>query len=354
MADAVAEGVVDAALAWDSDALVGVEVAVHRDTVFVTGRVAATKRRRLRFPIELDLEGIVREALATAGYLGRWAFSPRIETDLDVGGLDDEERAIRAFADDQSIAVGHASGGRASGFLPPAAFATRRLKEALSRLRDDNAELLGPDGKVLVLIQEEGRRFTWRRCNVALQHAEGIGYEDLHSLVLPVLAEEARQLGEILPGLGESWRSELVRVNGAGDFSCGGTRGDNGLSGKKLAVDHFGPQVPIGGGALCGKDPHKVDRVGPLAARQLAVRLVRDTGAREATVLLSFLPGHDSPDLLAAKVDGEWWDADRLRAAIAVPDLSIEGGFERLELAGVTWRKVLRRGYFGNDWPWEQ
>ena len=46
-----------------------------------------------------------------------------------------------------------------------------------------------------------------------------------------------------------------------------GPEGDNGLSGKKLVIDHYGPGVPIGGGALAGKDPHKMDKCGALRAR---------------------------------------------------------------------------------------
>jgi S-adenosylmethionine synthetase, C-terminal domain len=46
-------------------------------------------------------------------------------------------------------------------------------------------------------------------------------------------------------------------------------------------IDHYGPGVPIGGGALPGKDPHKVDKCGALRARQLAKKLVRE-GVDEA------------------------------------------------------------------------
>ena len=59
--------------------------------------------------------------------------------------------------------------------------------------------------------------------------------------------------------------------------------GDNGLLGKKLDIDHYGPGVPIGGGAPSGKDPHKVDKCGVLRARQLAKKLVRG-GVDEARV----------------------------------------------------------------------
>ena len=33
----------------------------------------------------------------------------------------------------------------------------------------------------------------------------------------------------------------------------GGPEGDNGLSGKKLVVDAYGPRVAIGGGALAAR-----------------------------------------------------------------------------------------------------
>ena len=52
-------------------------------------------------------------------------------------------------------------------------------------------------------------------------------------------------------------------------------------------IDHYGPGVPIGGGALAGKDPHKVDKCGALRARQLAKKLI---GRRvdEARVMLGW------------------------------------------------------------------
>jgi S-adenosylmethionine synthetase len=158
-----------------------------------------------------------------------------------------------------------------------------------------------------------------------------------------------------LPGAGATFDPELVRLNGIGDFTCGGPLGDNGLSGKKLVVDHYGPGVPIGGGALCGKDPHKVDRAGALAARQLALRLVAGGHGRTATVWLGWYPGRETPDITAARVDGDWWDAARLAAAIPIPDLSIDGIAARLELPAVQWGDVAADGYFGNPaWSWER
>ncbi|MFM7808338.1 MAG: methionine adenosyltransferase domain-containing protein, partial [Planctomycetota bacterium] len=80
-------------------------------------------------------------------------------------------------------------------------------------------------------------------------------------------------------------------LNDAGDFVEGGPHGDNGLSGKKLVCDFYGPRVPIGGGAMSGKDLWKADRAGPLIARELAIAGVQRLGLRECTTTLVICPG---------------------------------------------------------------
>lgn len=354
LADAVAERIVTEALAVDPLALVGVEVAVHRRAVFVTGRVAAGGRAGVGDPLDGGaVAGWVTDAYEAAGYRGRWRLDVDVATDLDVGPLGGDEAAIRRFSDDRNVVCGHAAGTAATGWLPPAPYVARRFRRALGRARDRAPERLGPDGKVLVHLEEEDGRLRWRSCNVALQHAPGVGAEELHRLVVGELAAEAAALEPALPGAGATFDPGLVRLNGIGDFTCGGPLGDNGLSGKKLVVDHYGPGVPIGGGALCGKDPHKVDRAGALAARQLAVRLAIGGHARSATVWLGWFPGRETPDVVAARVDGAWWDAARVAAAVPVPDLSIEGIVTRLELPAVRWGDVAAAGYFGNGWTWD-
>lgn len=351
LCDAIAESIVDRAVAHDPQALVGVEVGVHREVVFITGRVAAGEPSS---PLALNLPGIVWDVYEHAGYVGRWEIKPAVQADLDLGPLSPEERCIRRFSDDQNIVVGYACVSEATGFLPLPVWLARRLRMALSRLREANCDRLGPDGKVLVRLQPGAQGVEWKRINISVQHAEGLGYRELHRLTLEAVEPVLDECRALLAHPGRGWETEVLRLNGAGDFSCGGPRGDNGLSGKKLVVDHYGPGVPIGGGALCGKDPHKVDRIGALCARQLAVRLLQATGGGEITTYLGYLPGLEAPDMLTARVEGDWCDADRIAQAIAVPDLSIQGAFDRLELAGVPWAETMRAGYFGGQWSWER
>jgi S-adenosylmethionine synthetase len=359
--DAIAEGVVTYALRHDPQALVGVEVALHRRSVFITGRVAASDTAGT--PITLgraELEAIVGQAFASAGYTERWLHPVRVVSDLEVGGLDDDERGIRRLSDDQGIAVGYAH-PRTPRNLPYEVTIVRMFREALGVARAQRPDVLGPDGKVLVSLTP-GEGLDWPRLrliNVAIQHVDGVGYEDLLAWLGPQLISAGQQVEQMAKaprgtfGGDRLLGPDRLRVNGIGDFTCGGPMGDNGLSGKKLVVDHYGPQVPIGGGAICGKDVHKPDRVGALRSRQIAVSLARATGL-VATVTTGYLPGLETPDRLHARLgDGRELDADGIAALVSVPDLSLAGSARDLELASVDWQAIMRSGYFGSAQRWE-
>ena len=130
LADTIAERIVALAIARDPDALVGVEVALHRNVVFVDGRVAAG--RESAAVAEGEIVAIARQAFTDAGYgtTPSGVFRPdpgdlEVRTDLCLGPLPEDERAIRDVSDDQSICVGHAVLGAPRG--PPAAGAGPRV-----------------------------------------------------------------------------------------------------------------------------------------------------------------------------------------------------------------------------------
>lgn len=348
--DAIAEALVRHACRIDPEALVGVEVALHRRFVAVTGRIAAGDGRDAAVD-DATVDRLATEAFVAAGYTEGWRHDVEVVSDLDVGPLADDERSIRRFSDDQGIAVGHADPDTPD-HRPIEAGLARAVRRALGEVRSAHADVLGPDGKVLVTVGP-GTRPRISHLNVAIQHVPGIGFDDLHRIVVPALA-----------GVIDTWAAwveppavldgDTVRINGIGDFTCGGPAGDNGLSGKKLVVDHYGPQVPIGGGAICGKDVHKPDRVGAIRARQVACRLAAATGTA-ITVHTGWLPGLEEPDRLwAVGADGTVFDADTIAATISVPDLSLAGAARDLELAAVDWPSVMREGYFGSDRPWDR
>ena len=61
LADTIADRIVQLALSRDPDSLVGVEVALHRNVVFVDGRIAAGRDEAL--VAESEIVGLVRRAL---------------------------------------------------------------------------------------------------------------------------------------------------------------------------------------------------------------------------------------------------------------------------------------------------
>jgi len=120
------------------------------------------------------------------------------------------------------------------------------------------------------------------------------------------------------------------------------------LETRRNRCPHYGPNVPIGGGAICGKDVHKPDRVGALRARQIAQRLAQSANDT-ARVTLGYLPGLENPDRLDAVLgDGRRLDKKEVASLIALPDSSLAGTVKDLELWRTPWADVMREGYFGN------
>lgn len=298
LADAIADGIVQLACARDADALVGVEVALHRSAVFVDGRVAAGQGEACAVSLA-DIEAIVRDVYRVAGY-GEAAASGAvfvpdpdalsIACDLCLGPLGPEEREVRTVSDDQAICIGHAVWGPRAGHRPIEQALANDFAAALEQLRRAAPGLrLGPDGKVLVIVR--GR--TLVGVSVSVQHAPGAEWLAVTSAVRAAcerVAQEYVAAGELALPDDVDWL-----VNGAGAFEIGGPEGDNGLSGKKLVAQAYGSAVPIGGGATCGKDPHKVDPRGQALARQMALDLVTSRQVDEATVWLAWRPGDVEP-----------------------------------------------------------
>ena len=108
---------------------------------------------------------------------------------------------------------------------------------------------------------------------VSVQHDEDVPVEtirrEVKELIRKVVPEKYLRPGTRL------------LINPSGRFVLGGPAADTGLTGRKLAVDAYGPVARIGGGALSGKDPTKVDRTGAYAARWVARSLV-DAGWQNA------------------------------------------------------------------------
>ena len=349
LCDAIADALVQQASGREKRALAGVEVAVHRNRVFVTGRLACADAE------EIDVAQTARDIYRTAGYDTNWPPGPselQVTTDLCLGPLLDGEAQFRAVADDQSIITGYAVDIPGTNYLPPEHWLAWRLARGLQRLRSERSDLeLGPDGKLIVFLQTDSSGCSRLvEFSASLQQLVAASEIDLHRAVLEFLASELSKAAEAIPGF-EPVAPEKVLINGAGNFAVGGPEGDNGLSGKKLVVDAYGPRVPIGGGALCGKDFYKADRAGAIIARRLAKAVVMTGAARECTATVAFLPGAEQACVVSLRNgDGDELDSARWAALI---DLSLQGAGDRY--TGATdLVEIARNGHFTSyARPWE-
>lgn len=302
LCDAVADAIVERIQRVDPFGKVGLEVACVFHHLVLTGRVAARDEGMLDAVRGDALRELISNVYASAGYgtdaAGfRWDPMPDgIDlTDFRrMGVFDPGEREVRAFSDDQAICIGYASSDAHTNHLPPAHWLSRRIGRELFRLRlDQGARQVGPDGKVIVRIARNGPDWRPLHVSISLNHHTGSDWMLLNRLAGE--AVETACAGLPLPDL---------ELNGAGEFTCSGPMGDNGLSGKKLVVDAYGPTVPIGGGAWSGKDFNKVDRLGGLLARRMALSAVAEAGAGEALVTLAYIPGCTEPVDVRVRLDG--------------------------------------------------
>jgi S-adenosylmethionine synthetase len=210
---------------------------------------------------------------------------------------------------------------------------------------------LGPDGKVLVLLEAENDRLRLAGFSTSLHHAPDADPIRLHRAILELLRGQLAEAASAIPGFDPAI-PDAVNVNGAGNFVVGGPEGDNGLSGKKLVVDADGPRVAIGGGALSGKDFFKADRAGAIVARRLAKAVVLTGAARECVATLAFMPGTSEAKIVSLCGDGgQKLDPARWGRLL---DLSLEGSGERYALTD-SLAEIARWGHFTDaKRPWEK
>ncbi len=315
-----------------------------------------------------EIEAIARGVYRKAGYGGIWIHAPeklKVIQNVCLGPLSDDERAIRSLSDDQNVVAGYACNHPETDYLPPAHFIANYIGRKIDAWRRTVSDKFGPDFKVMVDIavardarpyHDAGRgtrpacppQYRWNRLTLSIQHAPGVFAAEQHELVLPVMSGALAELeARGLEGISNLPLENFI-LNGMGDFIVGGPEGDNGLSGKKLAVDFYGPEIPIGGGAICGKDPHKVDVAGAFRARELARRLLKERGGSAVTVRLGWTPGDAAPAFREAEsVDSLGLTHPISSSALPPEDwFSIDSIVADLRLTTLARRERVLAGYF--------
>ena len=304
MCDRISDTLLDLYLQGDPNSRCAIETSGGNGKVFITGEV--TSKTEVS---ESDIRTIVNNISGVKDVIIHLnSQSPEIANGVDTGG-----------AGDQGIMIGYACRDNKQ-FLPQEYYLARELNKHIFSYYPF-------DGKTQVTMNGNSLRVV---CSFQKAPAE-----KLHELVM--------QYFEDYP----NYFIEALHCNPAGDWNIGGFTADAGVTGRKLAVDNYGPRVPLGGGAFSGTDCTKVDRSAAYMARRIAVDILEERpNVKEVVVQLAYAIGYDQPLQASALVDGE-------HEFIKGYDLSPRGIIDFLELKKPIFSSTAEFGHMGAGFSWK-
>ena len=300
--DRISDAILDACLEQDPDSRVAVETMGGHGIISVTGELTTIAY--------VEIPDIVRSVYNNEDIgvqVNIVKQSPEISQGVDTGG-----------AGDQGIMIGYACNDNEE-MVPQEYYLARKLcKEIYKKFPYD--------GKTQITLNQHNQV----RVVASFQNAP------------------AAELGKIITNFFMPTMYSVLDVhcNPAGDWDIGGFTADTGLTGRKLAVDNYGPRIPLGGGAFSGKDSSKVDRSAAYAARKVAVDYLKRFNAKEVYVTLAYAIGYDQPLQATALVDGK-------ETIISDYDLSPKGIVKLLDLKKPKFSKTAEWGHMGQNFSWE-
>ena len=304
MCDRISDTILDFYLQGDPNSRCAIETCGGNGKVFVTGEVTSNTE-----VTEDDIKSIVHNISGVEDVIVHLTKqSPEIAQGVDTGG-----------AGDQGIMIGYACRDNKE-FLPQEYFLSRELNKFVF-------DKYPYDGKTQVTMNGNALRVV-----CSFQNAPG---KELQKLVMEFFEDYS------------DYFIESLHCNPAGDWNIGGFTADAGLTGRKLAVDNYGPRVPLGGGAFSGKDCTKVDRSAAYMARRVAVDILEQRPeVQEVMIQLAYAIGYDQPLQATAIVDGE-------HEFIKGYDLSPKGIIDFLELRKPIFGDSAAFGHMGAGFNWK-
>lgn len=282
-----------------------------------------------------------------------------LTTSLQLDAADPLETAEREYADDQALHIGYAVATPETRHLPLEQHLAMALRQRLLELCVLRRELgAGPDGKLVVVLVPAGASSSAMAVTeviVSLQHLDRAPLVLLQRAARSLVLDELRAQHAAMPWLlAEPAEALAIRFNASVVFVRGGPMNDNGQTGRKLVCDFYGPRVPIGGGALSGKDPWRLDRVGAFRARQMALAIVETGFVRDALVSFTWGRRDRRPSHVGILVEGRELCAADVARWTRRYDPALRATWEELALWSVNYENCARAGHFGRDVPWER
>lgn len=305
LCDRISDSVLDAYLSEDPKSRVAVEAVGSHGKIFVTGEVRSTAKN-------VDVAKIVEE-IAGSGYD---VMIHIVEQSPEIARGIDQEGGVTG-AGDQGIMTGYAT-RETDTYMPKEYEMARQLCQHVYNKYPY-------DGKTQVTLDGDTGEVASVVCSF-----QNVPREEL-----------LKEVQEIIPDAKE------YHINPTGDWNIGGFDADAGLTGRKIIVDNYGPEVAVGGGAFSGKDPSKVDRSGAYISRRIAVDILEaNPDAKEVLVKVAYAIGHPEALMAVAIVDGVAQD-------VTGYDLTPNGIKSFLNLEQPIYAKTAEWGHFGRGFSWK-
>lgn len=322
--DQIADAIVTDILQHDRNARVAIECLLKKSQLFIAGEVTTDYRPNYQQIVHDVFNRIGTEKLGwNLTELLRIGIlvdkqSPDIALGVDKGG-----------AGDQGIMYGYATNETAEQMPIPYMVATKFLQ----LLKNHPSKMFRADAKAQVSYDYDTGRITTFLCSV--QHSPDVEVSDFRHIIESMMVLAACEYG--LDG------DFTKLVNPTGRFVLGGSYADCGVTGRKLACDTYGGIGRMGGGALSGKDPTKVDRSAAYMARKIAKDIVQAGYADKCEVQLAYAIGVVQPVGVSVECFGtEHQSLDFIEAYVHDSyDLTPQGIIKRLGLLDVDYNKVV-------------
>ncbi len=310
--DQISDAILDACLKDDPNSRVAIETMGGHGIITITGELTTSTYVNMREIADRvykdcgnnDMIGVAVNVVSQ---------SPEIGAGVDKEG-----------AGDQGIMVGYAT-SETPEMLPLEVVLSRKLAKAMGR-HDGKSQVTVNNGKVVKVLTS--------LCTSGDQSDVKL-LECMQNEILPYFDGDFEALKKV-------WME-----NPNGEWLIGGFTADTGLTGRKLAVDNYGPNIPVGGGCFSGKDATKVDRSAAYMARRVACDYLKARNAKEVYVHIAYAIGVAEPLMAVVDIDG-------VQEEIKGYDLRPKAIIEFLDLRKPQFRETAKYGHFGNGFAWDK
>ena len=266
--DSLASYLLDEYLKHDSKTRFALEVQLKDHICNLAGEVTSQWQ-----PTTSELAFHVKEAIRKIGYtseyVAKWPNGATLNVDKVIVNnfIGQQSPNIAQGVDregwgDQGCFMGMATTNGCSadyGYMPRDRYFSHEIGKRLYRAAVKGDAPIGLDIKVLVSLT---RGFNAEQIVVAVPmrpEDEAVARQFVADIVHDVLSEHHFTCDELI-------------INGTGAYVIHSSIGDAGVVGRKLAVDFYGLNCPIGGGSPWGKDSTKADVTLNIAARYFALK----------------------------------------------------------------------------------